>query len=432
MTVTLPLLYVLLVLGTLPQGPVRCRLAMVGLVPYAVGMASYAVAPGSGVPRVIAAGARTSGAVFFGVNAGLLALGALLSAAAAVGALRDNPRSLRASMLLVISGFALLQLRALAAASGILRSALAVVAAGAALALTGAMVRRLRRLAPRGDAALHWPGQRGHVGVTAAFIAGALGVALGPHAGLAFLGLIVAAAADYLGRRARGQASVPWLPLVTLGLLPIWWLLATIAGPVGLGLASLGDVPLSPRAEVLLALPLALVVWSSLALWPAHRLFPGGLLAPLGVALWLRVARPALADGLVHWQPVLMPLGVLGVWGGAIAGRSAAALNALAFVAVTSGDGGASAAALLLTAAALALGASRSCATPAPLAKVGERLAWAVAVLALPVVLEAGFRRQIVYTLAAAGGAALALWLGLAPERDGRDASGPDAGAIAA
>jgi hypothetical protein len=432
MTVTLPLLYVLLVLGALPQEPVRCRLAMVGLVPYAVGMASYAVAPGSGVPRVIAAAARTSGAVFFGVNAGLLALGALLSAAAAVGALRENPRSLRASMLLVISGFVLLQLRALAAASGIVRSALAVVGAGAALALTGAVVRRLRRIAPRGDAALRWPAQRGHVGVTAAFIAGALGVALGPHAGLAFLGLMVAAAADHLGRLARGQAGFPWLPLVTLGLLPIWWLLATIAGPVGLGFASLGDVPLSRRAEVLLGLPLALVVWSSLALWPAHRLFPGGLLAPLGVALWLRVARPALADGLVHWQPLLMPLGVLGVWGGAIAGPSAAALNALAFVALTSADGGSSAAALLLTAAALALGASRSSATPAPLAKVGERLAWAVAVLALPLVLEAGFRRQVVYTLAAAGGAALALWLGLAPEREGRDASGPDAGAIAA
>jgi hypothetical protein len=176
---------------------------------------------------------------------------------------------------------------------------------------------------------------------------------------------------------------------------------------------------------------LALVVWGCLGLWPAHRLFPGGLLAPLGVVLWLRVARPALADGLDHWQPLLMPLGVLGVWGGGMNGRSPVALNALAFVALASAAGG-SAAALLLAAAALALAASRAPAGSAPAGRLAERLAWSVVILALPLLLEAGFRRQVTYTVAAAGGAAVAVWLGFEPGRDDSDATAPGAGAAAA
>jgi hypothetical protein len=64
--------------------------------------------------------------------------------------------------------------------------------------------------------------------------------------------------------------------------------------------------------------------------------------------------------------------------------------------------------------------------------RLGERLAWAIAVLALPLLLEAGFRRQVTYTLAAAGGAAVAVWLGLGQGRDDRDATATDARAVAA
>ena len=430
MTVTLSALYVLLGLGALLQTPVeRGRLALVGLAAYAVAMASYSVIPGSQDPEVIAAAARASGAPFFGVNAGLLLLGALLAAAAALGALREQPRSPRAIALLAAAGFALWRLHGLAAASGALRSVLALAAGAVGVALIGIVFRRFRRSS---GPALDWAVLRARPAISAAFIMGALGVVLGPHTGLVFAGLMVAAAAEHLARRIRGEAAIPWLPVVTLALFPIWWLLATIAGPVGLGVASLGDVPLSPRAEILLALPLALVAWSCLGLWPAHRLFRGGLLAPLGVALWLRVARPAMADGLDHWQPLLMPLGVLGVWGGALSGRTSAALNALAFVALASDAGVSLAATLLLMAAALALGASRAPAASVAARRLGERLAWAIAVLALPLLLEAGFRRQVTYTLAAAGGAAVAVWLGLGQGRDDRDATATDAGAVAA
>lgn len=431
MTVTLSTLYVLLAIGALLRAPTRPgRLALVGLVPYAVAMASYAVNPGADDPHTIAAAARMSGAAFFAVNSALLALGAVLAAVVALGALREHARSPGALMLLAVSGFTLWRLRAPVAASGTLRSALILASGGAVLGVLAVLLHRFKRSSRPGDGALRWAVLRGRPAVRAAFVAGAAGVVLGPHAALVFGGLMVAAAADHLARRARGRADLPWLPAATLGLLPVWWLLATIAGPVGLGTASLGDVPLSPRAEILLALPLALVVWSCLGLWPAHRVFPGGLLAPLGVALWLRVARPALPDGLAHWQPVLMPLGVLGVWGGALGGYGSAALNALAFVALASGAGG-STAAWLLAAAALALAASQGSAAPQAVRGLAERLAWGIAILALPLLLEAGFRTQVTYTLAAAGGAALALWLGPCLERDDRDAAPPAAGVAA-
>lgn len=433
MTVTLSALYVLLGLGALLQTPVeRGRLALVGLAAYAVAMASYSVIPGSQDPQVIAAAARASGAAFFGVNTGLLLLGALLAAAAAVGVLRERPRSPPAIVLLAAAGFALWRLHGLVPASGALRSVLALAAGAVGVALIGIAFRRLRRSSRPSGPALDWAVLSERPAISAAFIVGALGVVLGPHTGLVFVGLVVAAAADHLARRIRGDAAIPWLPIATLALFPIWWLLATIAGPAGLGVVSLADVPLSPRAEILLALPLALVAWSCLGLWPAHRLFRGGLLAPLGVALWLRVARPAMADGLDHWQPLLMPLGVLGVWGGAMTGLSPAALNALAFVALAGDAGVSPAAALLFVVAGLALGASRAPATSAPARRLGEPLAWAIAVLALPLLLEAGFRRQVTYTLAAAGGAAVAVWLGFGPGRDDRNATGTDAGAVAA
>ncbi|MGE5231384.1 MAG: hypothetical protein ACM3NS_06555 [Deltaproteobacteria bacterium] len=417
-------LYVLLALAALLQAPTRLgRLALVGLVPYAVAMASYAVTAGSIDPRAIAAAARVSGAAFFAVNSALLALGAVLAAVVALGALREHARSPGALVLLAVSGFTLWRLRPPVAASGTLRVALILASAGAALGLLAVLLQRVKR-SNRQEDALQWAVLRERPAVRAAFVAGAAGVVFGPHVALVFGGLMMAAAADRLARRARGHADLPWLPVATLGLLPVWWLLATIAGPVGLGTASLGDVPLSPRAEILLALPLALVVWSCLGLWPAHRLFSGGLLAPLAVALWLRVARPALADGLAHWQPVLMPLGVVGVWAGALGGRGSAILNALAFVALASGAAG-STAALLLAAAALALAASPGLAGPQAVRRLADRLAWGIAILALPLLLKAGLRTQVTYTLAAAGGAALALWLGPGLEGDDRAAAPP-------
>ncbi len=416
MTVTLPALYAVLVLGAAFPEPPRARVALVGLAPCALAVASYAVEPGSGDLPVIAGAARASSALFFTVNTGLLLLGAALAAAVALAVLRDRPRSPRGLALLAGSGLVLWRVAGLAGPSGAVRSVLAGAAAALLGAGVGTVLLWLRRSTRSSPSPVGWPGLGGSLPVAFALGLGALAVVAGSRVGLVFLGLGVAAVADFLGRRAIGQGRVPWLPAVALALVPIWWLMTTIAGAVGLGVANLADVPFSPRAEILIALPLALVAWSCLGLWPVQRLLPAGLLAPLGLALWLRVARPAVPEGLEHWQALLFPLGVLGVWGGALTGSSVAALNALAFVALASGAPGSAVGAVLLAVSALALAVAQRPGGERAGGTVVERLAWVIAALGLPFVLEAGFRAQVTYTLAAAAGAAATFWLGLTPE----------------
>ena len=107
MTVTLTGAYALLVLGASIQERARARLAFVALVPVALAVASFGVNPGSGDWRIIGDAARVSANSFFAVNAGLLLLGAAMAAGAALGALRDEPRSPAGFVLLAGAGLGL-------------------------------------------------------------------------------------------------------------------------------------------------------------------------------------------------------------------------------------------------------------------------------------------------------------------------------------
>ena len=430
MSVTLPGLYALLVLGTSLQERRWARAALPGLVAFALSVASYGVTPGSEDPRSLARAAGVSGSAFYAVNAGLLLLGVALPAVAAIGGLRERHRSGPPLGLLMACGIALWNCGTLVRESSPARSLFAAAAIGLAGLLSGGGIQLLGRSGGVPGPQLGWPGLPGNPRIAVAFGLGVLGVILGPHAGLVFSGLAVAAVAAALSTgRERGDRRPFRLAVVTLTLGPIWWLMATIAGPEGLSVAGLGDVPFSPRAEILLALPLALVVWSCFGLWPAHRLFSGGLFVWLGAVAWHRVALAALPAGLEHWQPVLMPLGVVGLWGSALTGRSDSALNAMGFLALVSDAPLWAVAAMLLGAAALAP------AGPAELEKAVwrpiTRLACAVVALALPAVLEAGFRGQVTYTLAAAAGMAVTLWRGLSGPPDHSRAASPAAGTAA-
>jgi hypothetical protein len=407
-------LYVLLVLAASAVEPAAARrLAFVGLVCFALGVAAYAVSPGSDDVRAVARAAGASGDLFFAVNTGLLLLGLVLGVAAALLAIHRGPPVSpgRALALLGIGSFALWVLAPLTGRSGGWRPVLALGVLGAVGFVGGAATTILRRgrAGPRGYP-VEWPGVRsGSVARAIGFGLGSLGAVAGPHAGFVFGGLGLAAMADFLERRQRGRARAPWLAGALLVLAPVWWFMATVAGPVGLGLSALPEIPFSPAAERLIALPLGLVAWALLGLWPLHRFFPDGLLAPLGIALWLRVASPAAAGGLEHWQPLLVLLGVVGLWGAAVTGSGSSACNALVFIALASEAPGSVPAALILGATGLALGIAPA-RTPRSAA---ERLAWMLVALALPFAFEAGFRSQVTYTLLAGAGTALAFWTSL-------------------
>jgi hypothetical protein len=406
-------LYVLLVLAaTAVEPPAARRLAFVGLVSFALGVAAYAVSPGSDDLIGIAGAAAASTDAFFRVNTGLLLLGVIVCAGAAVHAIRRGPTPSAglALALLGIGGFVLWTIAPLIARSGGWRPAVAAAAMALLALVAGVAIRGLRggRSQPE-PAPVEWPGARSRSPALAAgFGVGALATIAGRDAGVVFVGLGLSALTDFLDRRRSG-ARFPWLPLATLVLAPAWWFMATVAGPAGLSLAALPEIPFSPAAERLVAIPLGLVSWAFLGLWPMHRRFPDGLLAPLGIALWLKVASPAVAGGLEHWQPLFVPLGVLGLWGAAATGRGPAAYNALAFVALASEAPSSATAALILGASGLGL---RIAPARAP-RNAAQRLAWMLAALALPFAFEAGFRAQVIYTLVAGAGTALAGWISM-------------------
>jgi hypothetical protein len=276
-----------------------------------------------------------------------------------------------------------------------------VVALGGVLAL-GLLLAVIGRIArfPEDDRARSLPSRR----VTAGLLAGAIAAALGPHLGLVLLGVIAAAWAAHLGSRELGGSRLPIAPTLTLPLLAAWWLMATIAGPEGLGVATLQNVPLSPAAERLLAPIFLVAAWATMGLWPLHRQLIGAFAAPAGALLLARVATPAMPDGLEHWRALAMPLGLLGLWHASLSGRRSAVAVGLAWIGLVAGSrwGELGAALLLCSAVVLELVHRKS----------GVRVQRAAAVAAAVMggygallAVEAGLRAEVVYTVL--GGAAL-------------------------
>jgi hypothetical protein len=410
-------LYVLLVLaGTTVEPTAARRLVFLGLVSFALGLAAYAVSPGADDPGAIAAAAAGSPDAFFVVNTALLLIGIGLSLAAALLAIYRGPPVSpgRALALLCSAGLGIWAIAPLILQRGGWRSVLGAGALAAIWVLVGKVAARLKGArSPPARPRITWPGVRSSSPLLGtAFGLGALAVVAGPHVGLVFAGVWLIVLVDFLDRRRRNVSRVPWLVLATLVLVPTWWFMATVAGPDGLRVGALSEVPLSPAAERLVALPLGFVAWALLGLWPMGRVFPGGLLAPFGIGLWLRVLSPVAAGGSAHWQPLFVPLGLIGLWGAAILGNGSGACNALAFIALASQAPGSVPAALILGATGLALETAPA-RTPRSAA---ERLAWMLVALALPFVFEAGFRSQVVYTFLAGVGAALACWSSLGRE----------------
>lgn len=353
-----------------------------------------AFTPGAAAPAGLPAGfVAVDGALV--LMAVVLAAGSALAAARAARAAetRIAAGTLAAGAVALASGGA--DLLTGARAMGLLVSLCALAGTGGLLLLAGRYVRL--RPAAGMDATTVRPAAIGGVA------AGGLATAAGPHLAVVLMGVMVATWSAYALRRL-GRPPVPLAPLLTLGLVPAWWLLATIAGPDGLHMGALSAIPASPAAERLLAIPLLLAGWALAGLWPLQRQVPGELVAGIGVLLMVRVAIPVVPDGLEHWRPLAMPLIVAGTWHAALSGRRLLVAVGVAWVGLLApGRDGTVAAALLLATALLAVLLSwRAIGSP-----LLARVAAAVTALGFGsgalLAIESGLHAEVVYTVLAAG-----------------------------
>jgi hypothetical protein len=398
-----------LVLGaSLLEPKSAARAGLAGSVPALLGTAALTIFP-----------VGDSG--YVAVSIGLIVAGGALPLLAGARALRGPAPASRHAIpgaLLMAAGSLALAVRAAptVAATGLVPvlSLAAGATAGWWTLLMAGRVIRLRNgvvwldralLARDPPAALGSLAAVPRVGV-ALLLAGAVLVLGGSHTATVIGGMVVASIGAELVFR-RGARRLPVLPLVTLTLIPAYWLLHTIAEPLGLGVATLDQVPLSPAAARLLALPFALVTWAWMGLWPLHGAVRPVLLAPVGAALWIRVAAPAAGEGLLHWQPLVVAVAVAGIWHAAADGRLASVLVALGFAALASLRPQAVAAAGLLFGAALTLKLPRPPGGPSLVAfDVLRRLGFATSAIGALLAFMAGLRAEVVLTVLAAAGLA--------------------------
>ena len=412
--VTIAAAWLALALGAaLLPGERHRRIAGAGLLTLGLGLAAWGAGSPAGAPLPTPS---RLGQGFLVVNGGLLVLGAALMVGAAVsaksGPLRPSARlatlagaavlAWRCAGFLAAAGPA----RALAAALGLGLGAAALLAAGRALASTRQARSLGRRFFPppleptaprRASSRPLW-----------IVLAGAVAGALGPHMAVVFSGVIATAWAAHFAFHPPGRRPRPTAPALTLALVPAYWLLATVAGPVGLALRSVPDIPLSPAAELLVAPLMLLAGWAVAALWPLQRQLPGAILAPLGALLLARIALPLAPAGLEYWRPLLVPVVVLGLWHAAASGRWPLLAAGAGFLGVAAGGAAGAGGAPWLLAAGLALELAWMWSPRRAAALVGPA-AWLAAAWGGLRVVEGGLRGEVVYTALGALGLALIL-----------------------
>ena len=389
--IQLEVLALVLAAPLLPPGEARTLAAGGGI---AVGLALAGLRAGRGDPvAALPAG-------FVAVEGALLAGGAMLGLAAAAAGFRAGRGSrsaLAGAASAAVGGLgvglsSIPYLRA-AALAFLMAAACATAAIGLALTWVGTRLRTTSRssqdFTPRSGGLIA-------IGV------GALIAAASPWAAPILLGAMLAAAGGWTCTRARSPRRLPIAPVLTLALVPAWWLMHTIAGPEGLATASLPDLPWSPAAEQLLGALLLLAAWAMSGLWPLHREEPAALTAPVAALLMARVALPAFPDGLEHWRALVMPLVLVGGYHGVLAGNRSTALAALAWVGLATATGqGHAGAGLILVGGVILVAAERQGARAQAVAGLVAALAVGGGAL---LVAEAGLRTEVVYTVCAVAG----------------------------
>ncbi|HSE27578.1 MAG TPA: hypothetical protein VLA95_05065 [Gemmatimonadales bacterium] len=234
-------------------------------------------------------------------------------------------------------------------------------------------------------------------------------VAFAPHLHLVLAGTaLLLALGGRASARARAWAALGADVVALLALLGGWWLLWTIAGPAGGWMSRVGEIPLSPAAEYLLAPLLGLVAFRLAGVVPLAGP-TGALLAPAAALLAWRLLVPALPVALPAWTAGTLALGTLGALAAGAARRvdlvlAAAGISAL----LAGGDAGRTGGVLLLVLAPLASPAlaGRWCSVPSPArAALAAFAAWAAGEA-----LTGTLAVEVVYSIGLVAGAAACAW----------------------
>jgi hypothetical protein len=410
----LEFLFIVLSVALLPAGRAR-SLAACAAISSGLALAGFRAGPTELVATLPPGFVAVEGALL-GIG-GVLALG---SALAAVRSARDRPTlggaaaAAGGGLGVVLSAWRYV----VAAPTGTLLVAVIAIAGLGSLMLAGG--RRVR-VDPPTNRPPALPIGLGVIG------AGTLLAAASSSTGGVFAGCVVAAIGGWLVSRSPASRKLPVAPMVILVLLlPAWWLMATIAGPEGLAIGSLPDLPWSPAAERLLAPVLLLAAWATSGLWPWHRQEPAALTAPVAALVLARVAIPAVPEGLEHWRALAFPVVLLGLYHGVLTRRRAESIVALAWVGLVTATPIGQAGAALLLLAGLALELAGRLRAQAKWAVRGLRVGAALvlgtgALLAI----EGGLGTEVVYSVLAA--ASLVAGAGWRPSTQASTASAPTA-----
>jgi hypothetical protein len=396
--------WVALALGSaLLRGEPQRRIGAAGLISLGLALAARQ----GGVGEAVGSG-------FLVVNGGLLLLGLWLALGAAVAEGPGPTRLAARSIVLIGAGLVAWRNAEQLLLAGLIRAAAAAVGLGLAavvVALLGRAIgatRPVRSIGRRLFGAPLRPVLADDALKPTAVMAAAIGTAaVGPHVAAVFLGIVVAAWSGYLAFHSAAARPAPVAPVLVLVLVPAYWLLAAIAGPMGLRTAELASVPMSPAAESLIAAVLLLAGWSVAALWPLHRQLPGAIVGSAGALLLVRVAFPLAPGGLDQWRPLLVPVLVVGMWHAAAHGRwpLLAVGGALLGLAAPSGAGIAGACWLLGT--ALVMEVTGMMSLPSRAMGSVHAAAWITGAWGGLLALEGSLRGEVVYTALGAVGIGL-------------------------
>lgn len=388
--------FLLLVLAAPLLPPGRARVLGAGGA-IAIGLAVAGLRAGPGEP------VASLPAGFLAVEGALFAGGAVLGIAAALGAraASGSGSGLAGAGLAAAGGLgmgltAIPYIRA-AAFLPLIVAATTTAAIGTVLAWAGT------RLRPRSGSSQGFPATPGGA---VAIGTGALMATVSPWTGPILLGAVLSAIGGWVSARRRAPRTLPVAPVLSLALAPAWWLMRAIAGPEGLATASLPDLPWSPAAEQLLGALLLLAAWAMSGLWPLDGEEPAVLTAPVAALLVARVALPAFPDGLEHWRALVLPVVLVGGFHGVLTGNRSAALVGLAWVGLAAATGqGQAGAGLILLGAVILVAAERLGARIQVVAQLIGGLAIGAGAL---LVIEAGLRTEVVYTVCAVAGLVVA------------------------